>query len=115
MPTPATLTRPRPPLAHFQPETATQLYARNLRRDPLGQLIAIATRHAGEGLPLSSRSSLSEGIYIIERGESPYLARRSFLRAVELRAGPNHPDYDRARQLVRALDEADTAAMGMAA
>lgn len=97
------------------PETATQIYARNLRRDPLGQLLAIATRHAGNGLIFSARSAISEGCYLIEQGESPYLARRSFLRAVEFRAGPNHPDYQRARELVRALDEADTAAMGMAA
>lgn len=97
------------------PETATQIYARNLRRDPLGQLLAIATRHAGQGLIFSARAAISEGCYLVEQGESPYLARRSFLRAVEHRTGPNHPDFHRARQLVRALDDADTAAMGIAA
>lgn len=97
------------------PETATQIYARNLRRDPLGQLLAIATRHAGQGLPMSARAAMAEGCYLVERGESPYHARRSFLRAVEHRTGPNHPDYQRARLIVRALDDADSAAMGVAA
>lgn len=97
------------------PETATQIYARNLRRDPLGQLLAIATRHAGQGLPMSSRSAISEGCYLVERGESPYHARRCFLRALEYRTGPNHPDYHRARDMVRALDQAEMQAIGVAA
>lgn len=115
MPTPATLTRPRQPQSHFEPETATQLYARNLRRDPLGQLLAIATRHAGHGLPFSSRAAMSEGCYLVEQGESLYQARRSFLQAILHRTGPNHPDYHRAAALVRELDAADSASLGLAA
>lgn len=96
-------------------ETATQIYARNRRRDPLARLLAIATRHAGRGLFMSARAAISEGCYLLERGESPYHVRRCFLRAVEFGAGAHHPDVTAARQLVRALDDADTAALRLAA
>lgn len=97
------------------PETATRIYARNLRRDPLGQLLAIATRHAGQGLPMSARAAMAEGCYLVEKGESPYHARRSFLQAILHRTGPNHPDYHAARELVRTLDELDSQHLGVAA
>lgn len=114
MPTPATLTRPRQP-QHFEPETATQLYARNLRRDPYGRMLALFTKHSGEGLLLSSRSAVNEGCYALETGESAYMARRKLLEGILHRTGPNHPDYHRAAALVRELDAADSASLGMAA
>lgn len=95
--------------------TKTQEYARNLRRDPIGKLVAIATRHAGEGLRLSSRSALAEGSYLIASGESPYYARRAILRAIELRCGKDHPDTHLALALVRQMDAADGAVIGVAA
>lgn len=103
----------RPPPA--RPQSATHLYARNLRRDPLARLVAVALRHRGRGLPLSSRSAFAEALHLFDHGESPYLTRRAFLRTVELGAGTSHPDYQHALALVHSLDAADAAALQVAA
>lgn len=84
--------------------TRTQEHARNLARDPMSQLLALATRHAGAGLQMSARSYIAEGCYLLESGESPYYARRAWLEAIKLRAGPNHPDYARAQALVQSIE-----------
>lgn len=112
--TPAAV-RSAPAARPGQPQSATHLYARNLRCDPLARLVAVALRHRGRGLPLSSRSAFAEGLHMLERGESPYYTRRAFLRTVEFGAGTTHPDYQLALALVATLDAADTAALGVAA
>ncbi len=103
----------RPPPA--QPQSATHLYARRRLRDPLANLLAIALRHRGGLLPLSSFASFGEGLYMLSKGESPYHTRRAFLRAVAEGAGTSHPDYEHAWLLVHQLDEADTQYLGVAA
>lgn len=95
--------------------TETQQYGRGLTIDPMSRLIAIATRHTGKGYHLSSRSKLAEAVWLINSGESLYHARRSALEAIALRTGTNHPDYSKARELVRAMEEAEGAALGVAA
>ena len=95
--------------------TETQQYARSLALDPLGRLVALATKHTGKGLLLSSRSKLAEATWLINSGESLYHARRSALEAIGLRCGTNHPDYSTARELVKQMEEAEGAALGVAA
>lgn len=95
--------------------TETQQYARSLALDPLGRLVALATKHTGEGLLLSSRSKLAEATWLINSGESLYHARRSVLEAVALRCGTNHPDYQAARELVRQMEAAEGDALRVAA
>jgi hypothetical protein len=95
--------------------TQTQEFARGLAHDPLGQLVALATKHAGQRMLLSSRSLLATGVHMLDTGESLYHARRSLLEVVALRAGTNHPDYQAAREMVRGMEEAEGAALGVAA
>ena len=95
--------------------TETQQYGRGLTLDPMSRLIAIATRHTGKGYHLSSRSKLAEAAWLINSGESLYHARRSALEAIGLRCGTNHPEFHVARELVRAMEEAEGAALGVAA
>lgn len=95
--------------------TETQQFARSLALDPLGRLVAIATKHSGKGLLLSSRSKLAEATWLLNSGESLYHARRAALEAIALRTGTNHPDYAAAREIVRALEEAEGVALGVAA
>lgn len=95
--------------------TETQEFARGLTLDPMSRLIAIATRHTGKGLHLSSRSKLAEAAWLINSGESLYHARRSALEAIALRTGTNHPDWYAARDLVRAMEAAEGEALAVAA
>ena len=95
--------------------TETQAYGLGLAHDPLGKLAALATKHAGQRMLLSSRSLLATSFYMLDTGESLYHARRSLLEVVALRAGTNHPDFHAARELVRAMEEAEGAALGVAA
>lgn len=103
----------RPPPAN--PQSATHLYARTRLQDPLANLLAIALRHRGGRLPLSSFAAFGEGLYMLGNGESPYHTRRAFLRAVEYGAGTSHPDYQQALALVHTLDAADAAALSVVA
>ncbi len=95
--------------------TETQAYGLGLAHDPLGKLVALATKHAGNRMLLSSRSLLATGIHMLDTGESIYHARRSLLEVVALRCGTNHPDYSTARELVKQMEEAEGAALGVAA
>lgn len=103
----------RPPPAN--PQSATHLYARTRLQDPLANLLAIALRHRGGRLPLSSFAAFGEGLYMLGNGESPYHTRRAFLRAVEYGAGTSHPDYEHAWVIVNQLDDADSHYLGVAA
>lgn len=110
--TSAALSRKAPPV---RPQSATHAYARTRLRDPLANLLAIALRHRGGRLPLSSFAAFGEGLYMLDNGESPYHTRRAFLRAVEYGAGTSHPDYEHAWVLVNQLDDADAKYLGVAA
>lgn len=106
---------PFAPSVQCRPQSATHLYAYQRRRDPLAQLLAIALRHRGGRLPLSSFSAFGEGLHMLEKGESPYLTRRAFLRSLEYSVGTEHPDFEHAALLVRQLDAADASYLGVAA